>query len=615
MFVVTFYSYKGGVGRTMALVNVAVAQAKLGKKVLVVDFDLEAPGLQSYKVFQDASCDRGIVDYITAYRLTGAAPIAGDYITHCKVEGTPIWLMPAGRHTKRGYTDMLNAIDWQELYEDQEGYLMFEDLKRQWQSQGFDYVLIDSRTGHTDVGGICTRQLPDAVVIMFLPNPQNIAGLGPIVDSIHAENKLRKKNIALHFCASNVPLLDDENNILADAFASASERLGYEQDSASRIEHYSSLEVLTQSAFVLSRANSRLAKQYEELRQSVVALNFEDREGAVVALCEMPQLFEDARRHHRTKVREVLLEQTREIRTLHPDDGEIAFLSARVLSDVGDPTSEIESLSIAIRNGFEANRARLGRAYNYLVLGRGADASEDLLAVLGSPTATVFELGPALQLLQTINGWTSDLERVLDRPDTEFSTIASLASFIMSIRDALPAMASRLEMSADSKVLSPANRKFAYNHAILCHIGAGAFERAKNLIGLDPRSIAPDTSVQDIFNYAIADWGESGAPNVALFAELVKRMVGPKGLPAEDSNIRQCLALALSVQGDIEGAQQSLREAFSIASVSPGEMVFDCWRYLYIPGEEMLAELRRMEEILAGGHQLQPVFFAEVRAE
>src|SRR5690349_15015464 len=46
--IVTFYSYKGGVGRSMALANVAVLLARRGLKVLVVDWDLEAPGLERY---------------------------------------------------------------------------------------------------------------------------------------------------------------------------------------------------------------------------------------------------------------------------------------------------------------------------------------------------------------------------------------------------------------------------------------------------------------------------------------------------------------------------------------------------------------------------------------
>ena len=46
--VYTFYSYKGGVGRSMALANVAALLSKWGQKVLVVDWDLEAPGIEKY---------------------------------------------------------------------------------------------------------------------------------------------------------------------------------------------------------------------------------------------------------------------------------------------------------------------------------------------------------------------------------------------------------------------------------------------------------------------------------------------------------------------------------------------------------------------------------------
>ena len=46
--IVTFYSYKGGVGRSMALMNVAEILADVGYNVIVCDFDLEAPGLERY---------------------------------------------------------------------------------------------------------------------------------------------------------------------------------------------------------------------------------------------------------------------------------------------------------------------------------------------------------------------------------------------------------------------------------------------------------------------------------------------------------------------------------------------------------------------------------------
>ncbi|MCJ7630864.1 AAA family ATPase, partial [Candidatus Bathyarchaeota archaeon] len=45
METITFYSYKGGVGRTLALANVAMYLTRFGQKVCIMDFDLEAPGL------------------------------------------------------------------------------------------------------------------------------------------------------------------------------------------------------------------------------------------------------------------------------------------------------------------------------------------------------------------------------------------------------------------------------------------------------------------------------------------------------------------------------------------------------------------------------------------
>ena len=68
--IITFYSFKGGTGRTMALANVAWILAANGKKVLIADWDLESPGL--HRFFQpfiddDVSDRPGIIDFIRRY--------------------------------------------------------------------------------------------------------------------------------------------------------------------------------------------------------------------------------------------------------------------------------------------------------------------------------------------------------------------------------------------------------------------------------------------------------------------------------------------------------------------------------------------------------------------
>ena len=74
MYVNTFYSFKGGVGRTMALANVAVHLARRGRRVLVVDFDLDAPGLDTFPPLRPEEPVPGLVDYVVEYLKTDQAP-------------------------------------------------------------------------------------------------------------------------------------------------------------------------------------------------------------------------------------------------------------------------------------------------------------------------------------------------------------------------------------------------------------------------------------------------------------------------------------------------------------------------------------------------------------
>jgi CobQ/CobB/MinD/ParA nucleotide binding domain len=66
--IITFYSYKGGTGRSMALANVAWLLALNNQRVLVIDWDLEAPGLHRYlhPFLDDPELveTRGLLDFV-----------------------------------------------------------------------------------------------------------------------------------------------------------------------------------------------------------------------------------------------------------------------------------------------------------------------------------------------------------------------------------------------------------------------------------------------------------------------------------------------------------------------------------------------------------------------
>src|SRR5437660_7514582 len=144
----------------MALVNVAAELVRRGRRVLVVDFDLEAPGLETYQHLRPEKPHPGIVEYVTQFRQTYEVPNLQEFIYETKPigkKGGRLWVMPAGRRDK-AYRNALVDLDWKRLYKDQHGFLLFEDTKVGWEEElKPDYVLIDSRAGDTDVLGICTR--------------------------------------------------------------------------------------------------------------------------------------------------------------------------------------------------------------------------------------------------------------------------------------------------------------------------------------------------------------------------------------------------------------------------------------------------------------------------
>ncbi|NUP20174.1 MAG: NACHT domain-containing protein [Streptomyces sp.] len=210
--IVTFYSYKGGTGRTMALANAAWILASRGKRVLVVDWDLEAPGLHRYfhPFLPDSELrsSPGIMDLVWEFATAATDPATPDEpdwheplaaiqpyamsVEHDFAAPGSIDLVPAGRQDHL-YSALVTTFDWNNFYERLGGGGFIEALKRSMREH-YDYVLIDSRTGLSDTAGICTVQLPDILVNCFTLSNQAIDGAEAVAASVHrqrAGNQLR----------------------------------------------------------------------------------------------------------------------------------------------------------------------------------------------------------------------------------------------------------------------------------------------------------------------------------------------------------------------------------------------------------------------------------------
>lgn len=267
----TFYSYKGGVGRSMALANIAEWFYEQGLRVIIVDWDLEAPGIESFFVAPEETekvrAKPGIIDLLLAYKdqypllpltapgfsaplstvpaaaypdggirmldggiqmalpsVPAVAPVPPRklptkeallvldkhlpplaYMLYplrqsASVDGKKraLWLLSAGWRTKDRFTEYGQAVqsfNWSDFYESYHGEAYFEWMRRQLVSPELaDVVLIDSRTGLSEMGGVCTRQLADVVIAFTAPNNQGLSGVTRMVASFKNKQVAEARN-------------------------------------------------------------------------------------------------------------------------------------------------------------------------------------------------------------------------------------------------------------------------------------------------------------------------------------------------------------------------------------------------------------------------------------
>ncbi len=263
--IVTFYSYKGGTGRSMTLANLAWVLASNGRRVLVIDWDLEAPGLHRYLhpflVDPELRSTQGLIDLVTQYATRAITPaniqervdkpwyddladLTGyvfsiDYRSFAA--GGTFDFLPAGRQGP-AYASRVTSFDWPGFYGRLGGGAFLDEVSRRARSR-YDYILIDSRTGVSDTSGICTVQLPDVLVVCFTLNRQSIEGAAAVAESATSQRRdLRVLPVPSRVELGEKERLDAARDYAYGRFAGL---LG-EMSEVQRDEYWASVEVLYQ---------------------------------------------------------------------------------------------------------------------------------------------------------------------------------------------------------------------------------------------------------------------------------------------------------------------------------------------------------------------------------
>lgn len=222
MEVVTFYSYKGGVGRTLLLAWVARALAARGKRVLALDLDLEAPGLPSkLRPESEPKAGFGVVDLLL--RFQGGASPPTDLAQWClpvPTEQGSLWLLPAGAAPSPAYWQALGKVSWETLFVERAAdgarfFLWLRDALAK--AVGADFLLIDARTGVTEMGAAAVGMLADTVIAVTNMSPESKRGLREVLRAAVGNSRSNRPPLRVLPVLSRVPALlgaDDDARLV-----------------------------------------------------------------------------------------------------------------------------------------------------------------------------------------------------------------------------------------------------------------------------------------------------------------------------------------------------------------------------------------------------------------
>ncbi|HET7017562.1 MAG TPA: FxSxx-COOH system tetratricopeptide repeat protein [Streptosporangiaceae bacterium] len=287
-----------------------------------MDWDLESPGLHKYfHPFLDDSvvaATPGVIDIIREFEWAAAAELAkadeatleedwyreyAEVLQHAvslrwdmfPASGT-LDFISAGRQN-RDYSSMVSAMDWDNFY-DRLGGGQFIDAMRDHMKEHYDYVLVDSRTGLSDIADICTVQLPDILVDCFTLNDQSIDGAAAIARDIanrYGDRNIRILPVPMRIADSEKEKLDIARMVARQKFDGLPVGLDREQAA----QYWGSVEIPFKSYYAFEEILATFGDD-PGLPTSLLAA-FERLTGAITGgvVASMPPVAEETRLRYR----------------------------------------------------------------------------------------------------------------------------------------------------------------------------------------------------------------------------------------------------------------------------------------------------------------------------
>ena len=214
---VVFYAMKGGVGRSTAVAACAVALAQAGRQVLVLDLDLESPGLSSSLLPPDRQPAFGIADWLVEDLVNNGDAVSDDLSALCPLSSASrgeIRVVPAHGREPGEYLSKLGRIRMPKFVEGGGRQIWSERLERLIrdleQRHNPDIVLIDSRAGIDEMASACVTDLGAGRIYLFaLDSRQTWSGYRLLFKHWQQYGGVRQIRASLKIVGAMVPTWGD----------------------------------------------------------------------------------------------------------------------------------------------------------------------------------------------------------------------------------------------------------------------------------------------------------------------------------------------------------------------------------------------------------------------
>lgn len=175
--IISIHSFRGGTGKSNITANLASQAAMAGKRVAIVDTDIQSPGIHVTFGLNEANMGHTLNEFLRGdCGIEDVAYSVGDHATGgpgcSKLAGKTLWLIPSSINSREISKVLKNGYDVNVLN---------KGLQMLRKGLALDYLFIDTHPGLNEET-LLSIAISDALLVIMRPDQQDFQGTAVTVD-------------------------------------------------------------------------------------------------------------------------------------------------------------------------------------------------------------------------------------------------------------------------------------------------------------------------------------------------------------------------------------------------------------------------------------------------